>query len=70
MTAAPSFDRALLTKREAAEYLRVSVTFFLDHVRPYVPMVDLRRPLSKKPVPRWTRADLDSYIAAHRIERR
>lgn len=64
-----SQDSPLLDKREAAKYLRVSLTFFQVNVRPFVTFVDLRKPMGKRPVPRWRREDLDTYINTHTVKR-
>jgi len=63
-------DVALLNVKQAARYLGVSRSYFFEHVRPYIAVCDMRRPGGKQAVPRWTRADLDAFIAARRKERK
>lgn len=54
-------DSLLLTAKEAAALLKVSRTYFEQHIRPYVASVDLRSPGAKKPMPRWSRAALEAF---------
>jgi hypothetical protein len=64
-------EKGLLTATEAARYLGVSRTFFLTSVRPYLKgEVNVAAPQRQKPMPRWTVADLDAWVAVRRTERR
>jgi predicted DNA-binding transcriptional regulator AlpA len=57
---------AFLTMRQAAEYLSVSRSYFIDHVRPSLAAHDFRAPGTRKPMPRWSRTDLDAWALARR----
>lgn len=57
-------EQALFDPNEAARYLGVSRRYFDDHVRPLVPIVDMKPPKSKQPMWRFRRADLDKLIDA------
>lgn len=59
---------AALDARQSAQYLNVSLAHFHKDVRPLIPVVDLRKPGSKKPMWRWLTSDLDAFIAARRKE--
>lgn len=63
-------DPELLNAKQAAKYLGVSKTYFERDIRPYIASVDLKRPDAKKPMPRWSRTDLDAFVAARRRERK
>jgi len=63
-------DPALFDLREAADYLGVSKSYFDDHLRKYLPVVDMKRPDAKQPMPRWAKADLDHFIDTRRKEKR
>lgn len=63
-------DAGHFNARQAAAYLGVSKTYFEDHIRPFVSFADLRAPGSKKPMPRWSRADLDAFVAKRRKDRK
>lgn len=54
---------------EAARYLGVSVSFFEDHVRTALAVHDFRAPGSKKPMLKYTRADLDAWAGGRRREK-
>ena len=66
----PMTDSLLLTARQAAAYLGVSKSYFEEHIRPLLPFSDLRAPGSAKPMPRWTRVDLEAFAATRRKERK
>lgn len=63
-------DVAHFSAKQAALYLGVSKTYFEDHIRPYVSFSDLRAPGSRKPMPRWSKVDLDAFVAKRRKERK
>lgn len=62
----PIIPPAALDVIQAAQYIGVSRSHFLDHVRKLLPVVDVRRPGGKKPMWRWLRTDLDVYLAERR----
>lgn len=62
----PAPEPALLDKVQAAKYLGCGFTYFQEHVRKLLPVVDIADPSAKKPMPRWSRADLDAFIASRR----
>ncbi len=62
--------RELLNAKQAAFYLGVSKTYFEATIRPLLSFSDLRAPGSKKPMPRWSRTDLDAFVAKRRVERK
>lgn len=66
----PSLEPSLLTASQAAAYLGVSKSYFEETIRPHLSFVDMRAPTAKKPMPRWTRSDLDAFIATRRKERK
>ena len=68
----PTIAPAALDVIQSAQYLCVSRSHFLDHIRKLLPVIDVRRPGGKKPMWRWLRSDLDQYLADRRkdIERR
>jgi hypothetical protein len=52
---------------EAASYLGVSESFFLEHIRPLLPAEhDFRAPSAEKPMPKLSRADLDAWAKSRR----
>lgn len=61
---------ALFSANDAAKYLGVSRSYFDDHVRPFVPLVEMKPPTGKQPMPRFARADLDAFWGARRKEKR
>ena len=63
-------DRALLDVGEAAKYLGVSRSYFDDHLRALLPIVDMKAPGQKQPMWRFTKADLDAFIESRRRERK
>lgn len=60
----------LLNARQAAKFLGVSKTYFERDIRPFISFSDLRKPGSKKPMPRWSRTDLATFIESRRKERK
>jgi excisionase family DNA binding protein len=68
LTRDPSDDDALLTVHDTARFLKVSVTWVYEHVRPdaedRLPFVKLGKYL------RFDRRDLQEYINAKRTESR
>lgn len=65
-----TMETSLLSAKQAAIYLGVSKTYFEAKIRPYVSFSDMRAPGSKKPMPRWSKVDLDSFVAKRRVERK
>jgi hypothetical protein len=63
-------DPLLLSAREAAAYLGVSKSYFEESVRPYLSVVDMKDPKAKKPMPRWSRSDLEAFASSRRRERK
>lgn len=63
-------EPALFTPNDAAHYLGVSRSYFDDHVRPFLSVVDMRPPGGKQPMPRFARADLDAFWTARRKARK
>lgn len=66
MSDKPTTGREALTRASAATYLDMSVDTFDTVVRPCVPFIDLAGPDSLRPVLRWLKADVDTYLAARR----
>lgn len=62
----PTIEPAALDVLQAAQYLGVSRSHFLDHIRKLLPVIDVRRPGGQKPMWRWLRSDLDAYLADRR----
>lgn len=62
----PKIEPALLEIGEAARYLRCSRSYFDEHIRPFVPMIDIRAPGAKLPMIRFAKVDLDAYIDSRR----
>lgn len=60
----------LLTARQAAIYMGVSKSYFEDHIRPHIAIVDVAREGAKQAMPRWSVTDLDGFIAARRREKK
>lgn len=60
----------MLNATQAAKYLGVSKTYFERDIRPYLSFSDLRKPGSKKPMPRWSVTDLTTFIESRRKERK
>ena len=56
---------ALITRKEAADYLRVSVRWLEGC--PDIPRVDLARPSAKRATIRYRKSDLDAYIASRMV---
>lgn len=59
----------LLSAKDAARYLGVSHSHFYDSIRPFLPVVDLARPESRRGLWRWHIDDLDEWIAKRRRDR-
>ncbi len=53
----------LLSRASAAAFLDMSVDRFDDLVRPYVPVVEIATPQSKRAMVRWRREDLVAFAA-------
>lgn len=70
MTARTSEAPALFSADQAARYLGVSKSYFRDHVRPFIAMVEMKPPTGKQSMPRYARVDLDAFWTARRSERR
>lgn len=54
----------------ARRYLDVSKSYFEEHIRPLLPVHDFRAPGSKKPMPKFSRDDLDEWARSRRRERK
>lgn len=65
----PQVEPGYYNTHGAARYLGVSKTYFEDHVRPFVPVHDFRAPGSKKPMPKYSRTDLDEWARSRRREK-
>jgi hypothetical protein len=63
-------DVLMFNAKQAAAYIGVSKSYFEESIRPMLSFSDLRAPGSKKPMPRWSRADLDAFVAKRRVERK
>lgn len=50
----------------AAKYLGVSRSYFDEHLRKVIPMVDVRAPGARVPLIRYAKHDLDAFIASRR----
>lgn len=57
-----------LDAAQAAQRMNVSLSHFHEHIRPLLPVVDLRPAGSKKPMLRWLVADIDALIETRRKE--
>lgn len=66
MSETKRIEPALFEIGEAAKYLRVSRSYFDEHIRPLLPAVDLRAPGAKVPLIRYAKTDLDAFIASRR----
>jgi len=64
----PDIQPEALTARQSAAYLGVGLTHFHQYVRQDLPVHDLRRPGSGRPMWRWLRNDLMAYLTARRRE--
>lgn len=53
----------LLSRNSAAAFLDMSVDRFDDLVRPYVPVVEISTPETKRPMVRFRREDLIAFAA-------
>lgn len=62
----PAPHQAYYDAGEAADYLGVSLSFFEDHVRKLLAEHDFRAPGSEKPMPKFSRQDLDAWAATRR----
>lgn len=63
-------EKALFDPGEAAKYLGVSRSYFDEHVRPHISIVDMKAPGGKQPMWRFARTDLDAFIASRRREKK
>lgn len=62
-------DPRLLSADEAAKYLGVRRSHFLEHIRPQIAIeYDLAAP-GKRPLPRFDRADLDRWMLTRRRDK-
>lgn len=59
-------EQALLDPSEAAAYFGVSRSHFDEHIRPLLPIIDMKPPRGKQPMWRFMKADLDALIASRR----
>lgn len=59
-------DATALSLASAAAYLDMSVDTFTDKVRPFVPVVSIVTPDTKRPTLRWLKRDLDAYLEQRR----
>lgn len=59
---------AALPASQAARYLSVSRSHFFAHIRQHVPVIDVRRPGSKRAMYRWLPSDLDRFLMDRRKE--
>lgn len=66
----PDIAPGYLDADGARRYLDVSKTFFEDHVRKFIPVHDFRAPGSKRPMPKYSRTDLDAWALTRRKERK
>ena len=66
MSDTPKIELGYLDAIEAARYLGVSRSYFLEHIRRHVAEHDFRAPGSQKPMPKYTRADLDEWATKRR----
>lgn len=53
----------LLSRASAAAFLDMSVDRFDDLVRPYIPVVEISTPETKRPMVRFRRDDLVAFAA-------
>jgi hypothetical protein len=65
----PDIAPGYLDADGARRYLDVSKSFFEDHIRPLLAVHDFKAPGSKKPMPKFARADLDAWAQTRRKER-
>jgi hypothetical protein len=61
-------QQELLDAGEAAIYLGCSRSYFDEHLKRLLPCVDLSGPKSKNRQMRYSKTDLDAFIASRRNE--
>lgn len=66
----PDIEPGYFDADGARRYLDVSKSFFEDHIRPLLPVHDFKAPGSKKPMPKFSRIDLDEWARSRRKERK
>lgn len=66
----PDIEPGYMDADGARRYLDVSRTYFDEHIRPILPVHDFRAPGSKKPMPKFSRGDLDAWAMTRRREKR
>jgi hypothetical protein len=66
----PDIEPGYFDTAGAARYLNVSKSYFEDHIRSVVPVHDFKAPNSRKPMPKFSRADLDEWAKSRRREKK
>lgn len=55
-------NATLASPKNAAKYLGVSYSHFEEHIRPHLPVVDMKPPMSRRAMPRFRLVDLDAWV--------
>lgn len=70
MSETRKIHQELYDPNEAAAYMGVSRRFFDDAIRPHLPIIDMKSPKRQQPMWRFTKTDMDAFIASRRREKK